>query len=94
MSCCGNAIRETFKQIRYTKDKSMGECVTCGSENEYNNGTCDCCKLTDGDEKQKQVRWCTMCSAFICSECENDYPKRVRAFFNNAGNKIKELIKK
>ena len=36
-------------------------------------GRCDVCELT------KEVRYCSFCHAFICSDCRHNYPERVKA---------------
>ena len=95
MACigCGGAGAEPKEKIiTSTGHKEMG-CTNCGTENEYNIGTCRCCELVDGSVKQKRVRWCTMCQAFICEPCESDYPKRAEAFLYSGWEKIKSAVK-
>lgn len=58
-------------------------CSGCGEGREYNVDVCKCCLLVDKDTRNKEVRWCSICHALICKECELDYAKRVKAFFLN-----------
>ncbi len=52
-------------------------CKTCGPKIQ---GQCDCCKLVDGDEKFKVVKYCEICDAYICEKCEKNWIKRSIAY--------------
>ena len=55
--------------------------------------TCKVCELVNGDKTPKRVTWCDKCSAYICKECFDDWPKRAKAAALNYGNELVEKTK-
>lgn len=45
----------------------------------YAVGACEVCRLVDGDDSPKVVRWCDFCRAWICDGCWGDWKRRTRA---------------
>lgn len=43
-------------------------------------GVCDVHRLVYGDTQTRKVYYCTTCNAFICQQCENNYPLRALAW--------------
>lgn len=41
------------------------------------NGVCDVCSLVDGDQSEKPVICCGMCSAHLCGKCAGHTPKHL-----------------
>ena len=39
-------------------------------------GICDVHRLVDKDTTLRPVKYCPMCEAYICAECENNWIKR------------------
>jgi len=60
-------------------------------------GQCDACKLVDGDERFKPVFFCTVCNAYLCADCLDNYGKRTGAAIirlaERASAKIDSYIK-
>lgn len=42
-------------------------------------GVCTCCERLDGDTSPKMVAYCSVCDAWLCDECREDYWRRARA---------------
>ena len=47
---------------------------------EYRLGVCDVHLLVDGDSKERYVRFCAFCDAWMCDACSDNLPKRALAF--------------
>ena len=51
-------------------------------------GICEVHYLVDGDSTIREVKYCDICKADICKECEGNLPKRAKAagmrLFNKA----------
>jgi hypothetical protein len=47
-------------------------------------GTCDCHKYALNDATFRTVYWCKLCKAWICEECQDQYWRRMRAWFNRS----------
>jgi hypothetical protein len=42
-------------------------------------GVCEVCYLLDGDTTVKQVEYCSLCDAWMCEQCRNNYLRRMKA---------------
>lgn len=40
---------------------------------------CDVCRLVGGDSSFKLCGYCHLCDAFICQDCINNWPRRLKA---------------
>jgi len=40
---------------------------------------CDVCSMLDADTTPKEVRYCSLCSAWMCQACFDDGTRRARA---------------
>ncbi len=43
------------------------------------NGICRVCELIDNDTTLKEVKYCELCKAYICKQCEPNLLKRGKA---------------
>lgn len=51
-------------------------------------GVCDVHALVNNDRANREVHYCSTCSAWICDKCEGDYPKRALAMAKKAKQKV------
>ena len=53
-------------------------------------GICDVCRLTLDDVSIKEVKYCALCSAWICKECEFS-SRRIVAFAKSRGLTLEQF---
>ncbi len=58
----------------------------------WQNGVCDVCRLTLNDSSVKEVKYCAVCSAWICRECEFS-SRRLVAFAKSKGLTLDQFKK-
>lgn len=51
----------------------------CERNGEYRVGRCDVCVRVRNDLTAKPVRYCSVCKAWLCEDCERDWWARARA---------------
>ena len=49
-------------------------------------GICDVHLLVDDDDRERLVKWCAVCQAYICDECKLNLIKRAQAAIIRARN--------
>jgi len=50
-------------------------CKSCES-GKQKRGICDVHELVDGDTKERLVKWCEGCKAWVCDNCRGDLGRR------------------
>lgn len=53
-------------------------------------GVCDVCRLTLDDTSEKEVKYCAVCSAWICDKCEFS-SRRIIAFIKSRGITLEQF---
>jgi len=51
----------------------------CQSCQKWKDGICDVHKLVYKDNEKRKVKYCKTCNAYICADCERNYPARLMA---------------
>jgi len=69
-------------------------CINCSTEEDHATTLmpCRCCALLDKDESIKNVKWCSVCQAHICSACAKDPVRRTRAFVKDKTEKVVNIV--
>lgn len=52
------------------------------------NGICRVCELIDNDTTLKEVKYCELCKAYICKQCEPNLLKRGKAAIKEQYEKV------
>ncbi len=56
----------------------------------WESGVCDICRLTLNDSTLKEVKYCAVCSAWICRDCEFS-SRRLVAFAKSKGLTLEQF---